>query len=164
MKVYFIPGIGADYRSFTHIRLPVSHEIAYVHYISPREDESLRDYAIRLSKQIDNTKPFALAGHSLGGIMAVEIANQLNPACTILINSIPVSSQLPRYYAMLWKLGVAKLAPVPFFKVAATIKHRLTLRSKADRRLMRPQPDPDPPADCQCHPTGYPYSIQSLGI
>jgi pimeloyl-ACP methyl ester carboxylesterase len=112
-------------------------EIGHVRYIPPHPEEPIRDYATRLSGQIDQAKPFALVGHSLGGILAVEIAKQLDPVCTILIGSIPISAQLPRHYSVLWKLGISRMAPVQFGKIAAMVFHRLTLRAKADRRLMR---------------------------
>ena len=75
MKAYFISGIGADYRLFTHIRLPEGFETCYVHWIPPEKDETLPVYARRLAEQIDTSEPFVLIGFSLGGIMAVEIAS-----------------------------------------------------------------------------------------
>ncbi|HLZ86511.1 MAG TPA: alpha/beta hydrolase [Puia sp.] len=136
MKVYFISGIGADYRLFTHLRLPEGFEAAYVHWIPPAPNEKLADYAIRLTAQIDTTQPFALVGLSLGGIMSVEMAKHITPLCTILISSVPVSAHLPRFYRMAGNLGLGKLIPASLLKAATTVKHSLMMRPAANRQLM----------------------------
>ena len=136
MKVYFIPGIGADYRLFTHIRLPEGYTPSYIHWIDPFDKEKLSDYAFRLSGQIDNSEPFILVGVSLGGMMAVEMAKRLDPVCTIIISSIPVITHLPGYFRLAGKLGLGKLIPASFLKAATKAKHALTMRPAANRQLM----------------------------
>ncbi len=137
MKVYFISGIGADYRLFTHIHLPPGFEPAYIHWIPPQKKEKLCDYAFRLTQQIDTTEPFVVAGLSLGGIMAVEIAKRVPPVCTILISSVPISHQLPKLYRFAGALHLGKLIPASFLKFAAIIKHSIWMRTAAGKRLMR---------------------------
>jgi pimeloyl-ACP methyl ester carboxylesterase len=136
VKVYFTSGIGADYRLFTHLRLPEGFETAYIHWIPPLEDEKLPDYAFRLTSQIDTTTPVILVGLSLGGIMSVEMAKRIHPLCTILISSVPVSAHLPRYYRMAGNLGLGKWIPASFLKAATTVKHTLIMRPAANRQLM----------------------------
>lgn len=137
MNVYFISGIGADYRLFTHLRLPEGYKARYVHWIPPLGHEPLADYAFRLTGQIDTTKPFVLVGLSLGGIMAVEIAKRTPPVCTILISSVPLSAQLPPLYKIAGSLKLNRLVPASIGKIAAIIKHSLTLPGAENRRLMR---------------------------
>lgn len=137
MNVYFISGIGADYRLFTHLRLPEGHQPSYIHWIPPQKEEKLKDYALRLAEQIDLKKPFMLVGLSLGGIMAVEIAKRYPPVCTIIISSVPVTAHLPKYYQLAYRLGLGKLVPASLLKMAATVKHSLTMRSPLNRKLMR---------------------------
>jgi pimeloyl-ACP methyl ester carboxylesterase len=137
MNVYFIPGLGADHRLFTHLRLPEGHQPAYIYWIPPHKDEKLNDYAGRLAEQIDHTKPFILVGISLGGILAVEIAKRYPPVSTIIISSIPVTAHLPKYYQLAHRLGLGKLVPASFLKMASAIKHSLTMRSPHNRKLMR---------------------------
>lgn len=137
MKVYFISGIGADYRFFTHIRLPEGYEPSYIHWIPPQHNETLRAYALRLADQIDSSQPFILVGLSLGGIMSVEIAQKIPPVCTILISSVPLASHLPRLYKIAGKLRLGRLVPATLLKAAAMIKHSLTMRPAENRRLMR---------------------------
>ncbi len=136
MKVYFTSGIGADYRLFTHLRLPEGFEAAYIHWIPPHDNEKLSHYAIRLTEQIDSSEPFVLIGLSLGGIMSVEMAKHIRPLCTILISSVPVSAHLPRFYRMAGQLGLGKWVPASLLKAATTVKHGLMMRSAANRQLM----------------------------
>src|SRR6266487_4519719 len=98
MKVYFISGLAADKRVFKHIQLPPGFEAVHLDWISPQKDESLANYALRLADNINRNEPFALVGLSFGGMLATEIAKRYHPAATILISSVPVSTQLPGYY------------------------------------------------------------------
>ena len=137
LNVYFISGIGGDSRLFKHVQLPEGYDTRYVEWISPEKGETLPDYAFRLTEQIDTWQPFILVGMSLGGIMAVEIAKRYAPVATILIGSIPVSSQLPGYYAVAGKLRLPDLLPASFFKRAATLKRLLTREKDADKAMIR---------------------------
>ena len=137
MKIYLISGIGADYRLFTHLKLPEGYEPSYIHWIPPHNNEQLKDYALRLAAQIDTTEPFMLAGLSLGGIMAVEIAKRFPPICTILISSIPLTAHLPKYYKLAHRLKLNRLVSASLLKTATSIKHSLTMKSPANRKLMR---------------------------
>lgn len=136
MKVCFIPGIGADDRLFTHIRLPEGYTPSHLHWIDPIDKEKLSDYAFRLSGQIDPSEPFILVGVSLGGMMAVEIAKRLDPVCTIIVSSIPVKAHLPGYFRVAGRLGLGRLIPASFLKAVTIVKHALTRHSPANRRLM----------------------------
>ena len=137
VKVYLIPGIGADHRIFKYIRLPEGYEAGYIDWITPHKKETLGDYAFRLTRQMDVSEPFMLVGVSLGGIMAVEIAKRVPPLRTILISSIPVSAELPRIYRWLGPLHLDRIIPVKLLKLGAIIAHTLTIRQAANRRLMR---------------------------
>jgi pimeloyl-ACP methyl ester carboxylesterase len=136
MNAYFISGIGADERMFVHTKLPEGFVPHHIRWIGPLKNESLADYAIRLAKKIDTTQPFILIGLSLGGIMSVEIAKRYQPITTILISSVPLSAQLPPYFATLAHLKLAAYTPPLFVKMATALKHRLFMRSKADREIM----------------------------
>ena len=137
MKTYLISGIGADYRLFTHITLPEGYETAYIHWIQPQKEETLRAYARRLASQIDHSEPFVLIGFSLGGIMAVEIAKAFPSVCTIIISSVPLSTDLPPYYTLAPRLQLTKIASPTLMKLLTSVKHLLTLRSRDDWKIMR---------------------------
>lgn len=137
MKAYFISGIGADKRLFSYIELSPEFDPEYIEWIVPGEKESLSEYAIRLFTPYYSDKPFILIGLSLGGIVAVEIAKQFPPVCTIIISSVPVSSQLPPYYKVARKMNLQRHIPAGLFKVTATLKHYIFMQSWANKRLMR---------------------------
>jgi pimeloyl-ACP methyl ester carboxylesterase len=137
MKTYFISGIGADYRMFTHISLPDGFETRHIHWIPPEKDETIPAYARRLAAQIDTNDPFVLVGFSLGGIMATEIAKIFPPVLTILISSVPTSADLPSYYIRAHRLQLSKLARPAILKFLTKVKYSLTMRSREDRKIMR---------------------------
>jgi pimeloyl-ACP methyl ester carboxylesterase len=123
--------MGADHRAFSRITLPKGYKAVYIHWTAPHKKEKLAGYALRLASQIDTSAPFILAGLSMGGMMAAEIARQFPPVCTILISSIPVADQLPRYYRWAGKLHLTNLISPSLLKVvkaAARFKQTLTRR------------------------------------
>lgn len=83
MKAYFISGMGADKRVFTHIQLPEGFEAVFLDWLAPNREETLPSYAMRLADHIDTTEPFVLIGLSFGGMLATEIAKQYPPAATV---------------------------------------------------------------------------------
>jgi pimeloyl-ACP methyl ester carboxylesterase len=137
VKVYFIPGLGADCRVFHHIRLPDGFESVYLDWIPPLKDESLHDYALRLAATINTAETFAIAGLSMGGMLAIEIAKEFRPAITILISSVPGSKHLPAYYKTAGKLGLHKAVPVSMLKSASFIKRFFTAEKNEDKQLLR---------------------------
>lgn len=137
MNVYFIAGMGADRRLFRHIRLPEGYQMQFVDWVKPEEDETISTYASRLTGQIDTSRPFALVGVSLGGIISVEIAKRHPAAATVIIGSIPVSTQLPGYYHTLGhRLGLLNVLPGSFFKGAASVKRFFTRETATDKQLI----------------------------
>ena len=137
MKVYLIPGLAADERVFRHICLPPSFEAVHLKWIPPTTSESLGDYALRLSSQINTSEPFALIGLSFGGMIAMEIAARFPVRQIILISSIPSPDQLPRYYKWAGQIGLHKALPITLIKKAALVKRYFTRESSEDRNMLR---------------------------
>lgn len=121
-RLYAIPGLGVDERLFSELRLQHA-ELRVLHWLSPLKRESLRDYALRLSKQIDVSQPFSLLGVSFGGMCAVEISKVLSPQKLFLISSAKTRSELPALIKLARYLPLHRL-----FGDAAMA--RLALRSK----------------------------------
>jgi surfactin synthase thioesterase subunit len=55
-------------------------------------------YAKKLSHQIDTTQPFILIGVSLGGMLATEMTDFIQPEKTIIISSAKNKYELPHRY------------------------------------------------------------------
>lgn len=135
-RVYFIAGIAADERVFTHIRLPEGVDMVHLNWIDPLKNESLPDYALRLSERIDTSEPFAVVGLSFGGMLATEIAKRYQPVQTVLISSIPLSAHLPKYYRLAAAIRLHKVIPIGVFKMLARSKRLFTTETGNDKKLL----------------------------
>ena len=125
MNVYFISGIGADQRAFSYITLPQGFNAIHLPWIKPLKAEPLAAYALRLTAGINTAEPFILVGLSMGGMIAVEIAKKFPPVCTILISSIPLATQLPRYYRIAGKLKATILLSPSLIKSLIRLRKAL---------------------------------------
>ena len=137
MTVYLIPGLAADRTVFKYIKLPPGYTAAYLDWITPFDNESLPDYACRLSKQINTHKPFVIIGLSFGGMLAVEIAKKFKPVCTILISSVPVVQHLPSYFRIAGRLRLHKVIPISFIQHAAILKRLFTKETGEDKKILK---------------------------
>jgi len=119
--VYLIPGQGADYRQFKNLKISDNFDTAYVHYFTPEKGWSMKDFALALSEQIDTSRSFILIGVSLGGMLATEMADFLNPEKIILISSAKNRGELPPRYRFQKKLPVYRWVPKRVVKFGAQI-------------------------------------------
>ena len=123
MKLYCISGLGADKRVFDLLK--VNHKLIHLDWITPLKNENCIDYSTRLASSIDTTKPFGLIGVSFGGMIAVEIAKQLNSDITILISSTETKHGLRSIYRSLGKTKIINLMPEFCFKIPKPIAYYL---------------------------------------
>jgi pimeloyl-ACP methyl ester carboxylesterase len=137
VKVYFISGLAADGRVFRHIQLPADHEAVYLNWLRPDKDESLTNYAGRMSGQIDTTEPFYILGLSLGGMIAAEIVRLYPQGRLILVASIPHAGHLPVYYRWMQRVRLQKLVPVRAIKTGVYLRRYFTTESKEDKEMLR---------------------------
>jgi pimeloyl-ACP methyl ester carboxylesterase len=137
MKAYFIPGLAADKRVFRHIRLPEQFEPVFLEWITPQKEESLKEYASRMARQLDTSEPFVLIGLSFGGMLAVEMAKKYYPHQLILIASIPHHRHLPPYYRTAYKMGMHRVLGANILKKAVYFKRYFTQESVEDKQMIR---------------------------
>ncbi len=108
MRLIFIPGLGYDQRIFRNLKLP-NFKVQYLNWIEPLAKESISDYAQRLYNPIKTSSDKTiLIGHSLGGIVAQEIACKNNIDKIILISSIKSRKELPLYFKIVAPLRLHK--------------------------------------------------------
>ena len=119
MIVYCIPGQGADHRLFNNFDLGEAYEIRFVAYKIPNQGEKMETYARRLAEQIDTTQKFILIGTSLGGMLATEMTDFLNPEKTIIISSAKSRNELPHRYRFQKVLPFYKMVPGGWMKAGA---------------------------------------------
>ncbi len=115
MKIYCFSGLGADRREFQYLEL-APHELVHIDWINHFKNETLEQYALRITPDIPLDEPFALMGLSFGGMIAVEVAKQRKPDKLIVISSIVTKDEMPVKYKLAGQLGLHKLVPLRFFK------------------------------------------------
>ena len=117
--IYFIPGQGSDYRLFKNIDIDSSFKTRNIEYFPPDKDWDLRDFAQALSRQIDTSHTFIIVGVSLGGMLATEMGNFLNPEKIIIISSAKCWAELPLRYKFQRSVPVYKLVSGALIKKGA---------------------------------------------
>lgn len=71
--VYCMPGMAASPKIFEFLDLPSPYVIRLLHWIPPKKEEPLDQYAQRMCEQIDSENPILL-GVSFGGVLVQEMA------------------------------------------------------------------------------------------
>jgi pimeloyl-ACP methyl ester carboxylesterase len=94
--IYCIPGLGLDHRVFGKLSISGAH-LKFLDYMEPKEDESISDYAERLSEQIKEER-FSILGMSLGGILAIEISRIKKPEQLFLISTVKSETEVPSFF------------------------------------------------------------------
>ncbi|GAB3930704.1 alpha/beta hydrolase [Mucilaginibacter myungsuensis] len=122
-RIFFIPGLGADKRIYRHIKAGTdADELVYIDWIEPERIDTLTSYAQKLIQQYNITQNSIVIGNSLGGMLAVEIANQIRLDKVILLSSIKTIDEAPFYFKLFRTLPVHKLIPGKLFsKMGALI-------------------------------------------
>lgn len=137
-SIYLISGLGADRRAFRKLIFPAQYKLIYLDWIPALSNESLEDYASRLSATIDTSTPFYLIGLSFGGMLATEIAKKLNPLHTFIISSTPTYKELPWYYRLAGNLKLQQMVPVGLMKKGNSIGLKfLGAKTENERILLR---------------------------
>jgi len=119
--VYCLPGQGSDKRIFDQLTLPPSYRIEVIEYGTPGEHQSMASFAKELSKQIDISHPYIFLGHSLGGMLCVELAEILQPQKTIIISSAKNWNELPYRYKVQRAIGLYPYVPGSVMLASAKI-------------------------------------------
>lgn len=115
--------MGVNERLFRNLNLN-NCNIHHINWETPFKNESLSDYSMRLSKQIDSTQPFVLVGVSFGGMCCVEISKQLNPIKTFIISSNKFHNELPLKLSFWRVIPIYRLFRDGFYKNAVMLAKR----------------------------------------
>lgn len=108
-EVYFISGLGADWRVFQRLKLE-GYRPVHIRWERPKWREPIEKYAGRLLEQV-NTETPTLVGLSFGGLMAVEMAKLCQPAQVIVISSATTAAQIPPYFKLFRWLPIQLVVP-----------------------------------------------------
>lgn len=111
IHVYLMPGMAASPLIFENIKLSESQfKIHYLEWFIPLKNESLSDYALRMTKKITHNNP-VLLGVSFGGIMVQEMRKHISVRKLIIVSSVKSKHELPLKMQLAKSTGAYKLVP-----------------------------------------------------
>lgn len=133
IPVYFMPGLAASSLIFERILLPDSFEKILLEWEIPLENESLKEYAKRISLKIDKENP-VLVGVSFGGILVQEISKYINVRKVIIISSVKSNLEFPLRMKIAKTTKAYKLIPT---KLILNIENlaKFSFGDKVNQRL-----------------------------
>ncbi len=135
-KLYIFSGLGADERVFQRLDFS-DFSTTFIEWVVPQDKETIENYSTRLLAQITTKKPI-LIGLSFGGIIAVEVAKQIETEKVILIASAKTKSEIPFYYRFAGNFGLHKLLPTRLLKSSNFITNWFFgTTSTLDKQLLR---------------------------
>ncbi len=139
IPVYFMPGLAASSSIFERIALPVDvFEMILLEWELPLDNETLLEYAERISKKIIHKNP-VLIGVSFGGILVQEMAEFLEVSKVIIISSVKSNLEFPTTFKVAKTTKAYKLLPTSLvlnienlakFSFGDKIKQRFELYKK----------------------------------
>lgn len=118
--MFFLSGMAADEQLFAD-QLAAFPTLQVLLWIEPMAGETLPGYAGRISQQIDRSQPCIIGGASFGGMIALEIAQQIPAVACILIGSIRSPAELPRPWR--WLRPIAIFGPEFIRRIASFAVH-----------------------------------------
>lgn len=119
-NIYLLPGQGADCRLFSKLEFDTTHyNLICLSYGTPKDNEDMADFALRIASYIDTTTAYYLVGVSLGGMVATEIAHHFNTDKTIIISSAKNKNELPFRYRFQRYIPIYAIIPPKLLKKGA---------------------------------------------
>ena len=112
IPVYLMPGLAASTLIFERIALPKdTFETYLLEWEIPMDNESLSDYAKRITDKIKHKNP-VLIGVSFGGILVQEMAKHIDARKVIIISSVRCNTEFPRRMKIAKTTKAYKLIPM----------------------------------------------------
>lgn len=102
-----------------------------------KSNETIENYVVRLRDQITTNNPI-LIGLSFGGIIAIELAKQIDTEKVIILASVKSKNEIPFYYRILGNIGIHKLIPASMLKVSNVFTNWFFgISSSNDKKLLK---------------------------
>ena len=124
MKVYLLAALGCDQSLFDRVTFPDSWETVFIPWPEPGGEKDLGEYAFSMAKGIDRSEPFMLLGVSMGGMVAMEMAQFLKPEKVILVSSAKHAGELPSVLKILRYLPLHLVFPMRYLYRFASLANR----------------------------------------
>lgn len=111
IHVYMMPGMAASPTIFERIKLPEDQfQIHWLEWMIPNKDESLQDYAKRMTAKIVHDN-IVLLGVSFGGILVQEMSKFIDVKKLIVVSSVKSRHELPKRMKIAKFLKAYKMVP-----------------------------------------------------
>jgi len=134
--IYILSGLGVDKRVFNLIDFG-ENRIEYIDWLMPVFNESIENYAKRISSAVKDKEPI-LIGLSFGGIIATEIAKIIRTKHVIYVSSAKSYDELPFYYRLIGKLKLHQIIPTSFLKSSNLLTYWFFgVSSDREKRLLK---------------------------
>jgi pimeloyl-ACP methyl ester carboxylesterase len=135
MKVYLLPGIGCDHRMYDRFDLE-GLDVHKLDWPPFPKGCTLAEIAQAMSAEVDTNGPHILAGVSMGGMVAQELAAITKPVKVVLISSWTGPQEWPLHARLGSSLRLHHL--ITHFTAWATwpVKRVLGRRDRATDRLL----------------------------
>lgn len=107
-----MPGLAAGITIFERIKLPEdSFEMFFLEWEIPLENETLQEYAKRMSRKVKHENP-VLIGVSFGGILVQEMARFIEIRKLVIISSVKTNLEFPKRMVFAKNTKAYKLLPI----------------------------------------------------
>lgn len=134
IAVYFMPGLAASSTIFERIILPKdSFEMILLEWEIPLDNETLPDYAKRITQKITHPNP-VLVGVSFGGILVQEMARFVDARKVIIISSVKSNLEFPTRMKLAKATKAYKLIPTNLLANVETLS-KFSFGYKINQRL-----------------------------
>ena len=136
-NIYCVSGLGADERVFQKLKFQ-GYQPIHICWVEPKPRESIAEYAQRLTAQIKSERPI-LVGLSFGGIIAVEMAKQIDTEKVILISSTKDEREVPFYFKIFRWLPIYQILPARLMLLFGRLfaSWFFSLETVAERKLFK---------------------------
>lgn len=139
INVFLMPGMAANPSIFDNLSLPENQfQLHKLHWEIPLKNESLSNYALRMTKKIEH-EDIVLLGVSFGGILVQEMSKHITLRKLFIVSSVKTKHELPTRFKVLKATKAYKLLPTQLasnldllakFSFGDTIKKRIDLYKK----------------------------------
>lgn len=134
IPVYFMPGLAASAAIFERIVLPEAiFEVVLLEWEIPLDNETLSDYAKRITNKITHPKP-VLIGVSFGGILVQEMAKHIDARKIIIISSAKSNLEFPLRMKVAKATKAYKLIPMKLLMNVESLA-KFSFGDKINQRL-----------------------------
>ena len=134
IPVYLMPGLAASALIFERIVLPKdTFEIHLLEWEIPLQNESLPNYAKRITQKIKHENP-VLVGVSFGGILVQEMAQHIKARKVIIISSVKSNAEFPLRLKLAKTTKAYKLIPMSLILNIETLA-QFSFGEKVNQRL-----------------------------